>query len=67
MTEYMHLVGTETVQRAAHTMSSAATDMQRAASEISSAVFEQKRNNDMFLNELRAILEEAKKEIGDGG
>lgn len=38
MSEYIHLVGAEDVQRAGITMSQAADDMQRAASSIDFAV-----------------------------
>lgn len=49
MTEYMHLVGSEEVQRAASTMSSAASEMQQAANTIC-------ESNDMFIRRFEELV-----------
>jgi len=55
MSEYVHLIGAEEVQRAANVMSQAADDMQRAASTIDCAVDRLTRQMDDFIFRLEAL------------
>ena len=63
MTEFMHLVGAESVQRAASTISSAAEQMQRAASQISVDVDRLNRLQQDFLVSLEQIINDGKASI----
>ena len=58
MSEYIHLIGAEDVQRAGNTISQAASDMQRAASSFDSSIHDLKMFlMNEFLPELRDIME----------
>jgi hypothetical protein len=56
MSEYIHLVGAESVQSAGNTMKHAAEDMNRAASSFADSVFELKRSMDDWLTRLEDIV-----------
>lgn len=56
MAEYTHLIGAEEVQQAGFTMSTAAAEMQCAASQISEALHTHRRFMDDWLLRLDATL-----------
>ena len=56
MTEYMHLVGAEDVQRASHAMKDAASEMQRAASNIEDSLFRHRQSMDEWLVRFDAAM-----------
>lgn len=58
MAEYITLLGTEDVSRAGSTMRSAADEMSRAASEISSALHQHRLHMNEWLDRLEQILRE---------
>ena len=64
MTEYMHLVGTEDVQRAGNVIAGAADNMYRAASNMDEALTRHGRFLDDWLIRLEEVLI---KSIGKGG
>jgi hypothetical protein len=59
MAEYVHLIGAEDVRRAGSEMSSAASDMQRAASSISHCLEMHHRSLDDWLMRLQHTFETA--------
>jgi hypothetical protein len=54
---YIHLIGAEQVERAAHTMSSAANEMQRAVANMEGALERNQRFLDDWLQRLEAVME----------
>ena len=58
MSEYIHLIGAEDVRSAGHNMASAASDMNRAASNFESVFERHQRFMDDWLQRLENILED---------
>lgn len=58
MADYITLIGAETVQRAARTMSGAADNIQRAASHMESAMESHQRFMNDWLDRLQQVLEQ---------
>jgi len=61
MPEYVHLIGAEDVARAGSQISSAAGDMQRAASSIDQSIFNLRQFMDDWLNRFEFVLNEHQK------
>ncbi len=63
MAEYMTLLGTEQVERAANTMRQAAEDMRQAAGTLDYALENHRRQMDEWLYRFQQVVEEATKKI----
>jgi len=61
MPEHVHLIGAEEVSRAGSQISSAAGDMQRAASSLDQSLFNLRQYLDDWLNRFECVLNEHKK------
>ena len=61
MSEYVHLVGAETVERAASTIRQAAADMLMAASMLSDIYLKEQIDRGIWLDQLKEALAEMEK------
>lgn len=61
MSEYIHLIGAETVQNAANSMRSSADTMQSAANSISESVYTLLRGLDEFATRMENLKEQENK------
>lgn len=65
MSNYMHLVGSEEVSRAASSMREAAHEIQHAASAIDTALHQHRVFLEQWLAEFREVVQATQKEPGD--
>lgn len=63
MAEYIHLIGAEEVSRAGHNMSSAASEMNRAASSIDDSLRQHQRFLDDWLARLESVMKQGRDDI----
>jgi len=66
VSEYMQLLGTENVERAASSMRSAAEEMNRAAATMEAALFEHRRFMEDFIMRLASLPSSSGEARGNG-